>query len=411
MTKDFSLTQIIAILSGFAITGIIIGFVMIQVTRQDELPVDEPVEEDNNTPSPTVSLSQMPSYRNFAFDLFLDIARTSHGNFGFSPYGAYSTLLAIAYGSENETKEQLLQALGTSHIEEETARETNLLFRNHLLQDDIFTASSFLVKTGAIVNEDYQLKAKNYFLMKAGNIPPLGRDINDWFSNNTSESITQVINHGPVSPLITSYLINAFAVDVSLGEVLFFKENTVENFYTKEGAVATSFGIFTGTVDYFSGENAELVSINTRAKNYITHLIIPHGELASFYQTFSLTQLQEKKNQSQGKNITIKIPSVVFDDSLQLEENLRAINIIDIFSPTGADFSNMIDVYEEDPVYINTFMQKVAVTVNFGEQKSITTDDQEEHLVDVNRPFIIVIEEKNTNNIIFMGHITRPISQ
>ncbi len=410
MTKDFSLTQIIAILSGFAITGIVVGFVMIQITRQDEPSIPEPIEEDD-VPALTVSLSQMPSYRDFAFDLFLDIARTNPGNFGFSPYGVYSALSAIAQGSESETKEQLLQTLNTAILEEDVVRETNLLFKNHLLQDDVFTASSFLVKTGAIVNENYQLKAKDYFLMRAGNIPPLGRDINDWFSENTNENITQVINHGPVSPLITAYLINAFAVDVSLEEVLFFKENTVESFYTKEGAVSTSFGIFTGTASYFSGENAELVSISVRDKNYTTHIIVPRDELSSFYQTFSLTQFQEKKNQARSKNITIKIPTVVFSSSLQLEENLRAINVINIFSPTLADFSKMIDVYEEDPVYINTFMQEVAVAVTFGEHKSSTTDSQEEYLVDISRPFIVIIEEKNTNNIIFMGHIARPVTQ
>ena len=104
--------------------------------------------------------------------------------------------------------------------------------------------------------------------------------------------------------------------------------------------------------------------------------------------------------------------------TLRLDSNLKALGMTDAFDPDKADFSKM--TVAKDKLFIGAVVHKAFVDVNeegteaaaaTGVVIGITSAMPEPVTVfRADHPFLVIIKEKSSGSILFMGRVVEPSS-
>jgi serine protease inhibitor len=111
-----------------------------------------------------------------------------------------------------------------------------------------------------------------------------------------------------------------------------------------------------------------------------------------------------------GRELTLYLPKLELEYSKQLKEELIALGMPEAFS-SQADFSAMTDA---DPVYLDFVKHDSYVKVDEKgtEAAAVTTvgiiRTNLPPTIRVNRPYLFVIRERSTNNLLFAGKVMDP---
>jgi serpin B len=109
----------------------------------------------------------------------------------------------------------------------------------------------------------------------------------------------------------------------------------------------------------------------------------------------------------------IYLPKFEFDNKYSLNENLKALGMPTAFTWPGADFSGMDGTYN---LYIGNVIHQAYVKVDEkGTEAAAATvvnmlagSAMPRNVFRANHPFIFIIQEKDTGNILFMGRVSDP---
>lgn len=329
-----------------------------------------------------------------------------------SPLSVLTALALVQNGAESETLAQLEQALGG--LDRDTL---NAYMRAYC---DFLTESDEL-KIANSVWTDSSAEAKRAFLQKAVDSysaqlfsaplsdPKTVESINSWVKKNTDGMIPKIIEKADRYAVMM--LVNAIAFDAKWEtpykrsdiERLEFtsysgsKKKTdfmcsTENIYLKDGGAVGFMKPYKNGRFAFA---ALLPDENTGIDDYVASL---SGD--KLMKIFSSAK--------RGNEVNVKMPKFRAEYSTQLIDTLKKMGVKDAFDSKTADFSSLI---ENRDAYIATVVHKTFIEVDENGTRAAastlvgadTMSLMEPYSVCLNRPFVYMIVDTETNLPLFIG--------
>jgi serine protease inhibitor len=363
----------------------------------------------------------------FAFDLLKQIAgEQPNANVFISPFSVSSVLQMVANGAVGDTKTEMQRVLKTTglapdslnvackDLNESLNSQTNVILN---LASAIWFQEGFHLKPGFV--------ATNSRFFHAGlapvdfQKPASAQIINDWADTSTHGKIKDVVQW-PFDPLTKVVLANA----------IYFKGQWAHPF-DKNQTKPRAFHLVNGetkqtpmmsqrkTFSYQEGDGFQAVRLPYAGGRLKMYLFLPNTNsnpaklLAGMDNDTWRDKILPGFRDREG---TLAFPRFKLEYDVVLNDPLKALGMRHAFE--DADFSAMAG----EPLFVSKVKQKSFVDVNEEgtEAAAVTTvwvtnsvmvKPPEPFEMIVDRPFFFVIEDNETQSILFMGIVSNPTTK
>lgn len=336
-------------------------------------------------------------------------------NYLISPYSIEIALNMLREGAGGNTKNELDKVLGNRKI----------TFLN--IKDKLNVANALFIKNKYkknVLDTYYNKLIKDYnseILYDEYNTPKV---INDWVNEKTNGMIPQILDS--IDPYFTLGLANAIALDVKWQNE-FECNNTRSEVFTKDNGITINAEMMHNSYKYDTmylvSDDVKGIILPYQSDNEELEFIalLPKDKLDVYINNLNDEKLNKTLNSfvkiKEKEKINLSLPRFTYEYEIKDFINvLRKMGINDAFDSEKANFSNLINifVYVDDAIHktkieLNEKGTKAAAVTYFG-LKANAMLPQEEKIIDItfNKPFIYLIREKKSNEILFFGTVYEP---
>jgi serpin B len=394
------------------------------------------LKRDTAPDVPAVDLQELVAGDSaFALD-FYQAVHDQPGNLFFSPH-SLSLALAMTYaGARGETASQFAQTLhfnlpqdrlhpaynalalqlasrseGTPKIDQ--GRQFQLNVANSIWGQQGF---NFLPEFLDVLALNYGSGLRLADFVQA---PEAARQaINDWVSQQTHDKIKDLVPAGAINAATRLVLANA----------IYFQAGWLHPFdekMTKDGAFTLLDGSQVNVpmmsldqpvnFPYAQGNGYQAIELPYVGQTEAMDVLIPDaGKFADFEAGLNADQLANVLAGLQSQSVSLQMPKFTFSSSFGLSGVLKGMGMPLAFDPSQADFSGMDGKRD---LYISDVIHKAFVSVDEqGTEAAAATavivgltslPNEQVHLT-IDRPFIFVIRDLPTGEILFVGRVVNP---
>lgn len=375
-------------------------------------------------------LSKLAAANNtFAFKLLKQLSTKQPGTSVFvSPYSAATALQMAANGAAGQTRTEMQQVLGTTGLSTTALNSASKAATELLNPKDtnviLTTANALWYRQGAAVKSGFLDANQKFFssTVKAldfRNAPTAEAEINQWASDQTHGRITGIAN-GMIDPFYT---------DLVLANAIYFKGKWLDPFDTKltrqrpfhpaVGAVKNlPMMEMSKKFTYRKGSGYQAVRLPYMGYNLAMYVFLPDPGS-------SPAKLLQIMNGDNWRRVTmpgfnerdglVVLPKFKLENSIELNQPLKALGMKTAFDQKKADFSGMFG----DAHHISGVRQKAFVEVSEeGTEAAAVTEvavpmsaSFEENPpkpfeMIVDRPFLFAIVDARSEMILFTGLVS-----
>ena len=361
----------------------------------------------------------------FGLDLFQKIVSEDKNskNVFISPTSIQLALAMTYNGADGTTKEAMATALKKNNLDANSINNSYKSLTQFLQQADsnvvLEIANAIYYKEGFAVKSDFiKSNATNY------NAEVKGLDfkskksvdiINNWVASNTNNKIETIIDE--LSPDAVMVLLNAiyfygswekeFNPEHTMLRPFFVDANNkvdVKSMYTKD------------TLGYYAHDKFQLLEIPYGNGNYNMCLFLPemNTTVDDFISSMNPTDWENWISSIKQTDLTANIPKFSFEYEIPLKKILANMGMNEAFG-SSANFAN---INEKENLFISEVFHKTFVDVSEkGTEaaavtniviKEMSLDIEPPIVVEINRPFVFAIVEKQTDAIVFLGKVLNP---
>ena len=402
-------------------------------------PTNPPTADDSG--STQEGIQQVVDANNqFAFGLYNSLSENETGNLFYSPY-SISTALAMTYeGAEGQTAEEMKTVFHFPEFEilrPNSAAIYNLINKNNK-DYELSTGNALWVQYDYPFFYFYTSRDENYYGGKAAEVDFVGeteksrQTINEFIEKQTKNKIVDLISQGMLSPMTRLVLTNA----------IYFKGDWVYEFdegetRDREFSISENEKINVPTMymksedielNYANLEKLQILELPYKGNDTSMLIILPKqgnffdyekGEQEGVYYTLedinlSYEKLEEYKSQmNETKLAHIILPKFKFETEYLLNDVLSSMGMPTAFDQVLADFSGMGEMTN---LVISKIIHKAYIDVNEKgtEAAAATAVIMQVRAAfggenfEADHPFIFIIQEKETGEILFMGRVADP---
>ena len=344
----------------------------------------------------------------------LIVASFKEENYLISPYSIRIALSMLKDGANGETKKEIEDLIGNVN--------TKLGNENVKLANTVFIKDKYK----DYVNKDYtNLLSSSY---NSGIIYDSFNStdkINKWVKDNTDGMINKILDE--IDPDFVIGLANAIAIDAKW-QYSFECDSTLEgDFNTGDTILKVEMmrdSYRSEDIKYVKDNDIEGIILPYREELEFIALK-PQGSIKTYINNTTIDEINElisnANNASNKKRVYLKMPRFAYSyDYKDFMDDLKNLGIQKIFDPNGADLSNIISKNEEN-LYVSEAIHKAAIDLNeegtkaaavtyFGMtfNSAIEDEDYEIIQIELNKPFIYMIKDKKSNEILFFGSVYEP---
>lgn len=363
-------------------------------------------------------------YREAVTDYAIELFKRSNsvdGNTLVSPVSVMLALGMTANGADGETLKAFEEVLGKGM----SIDEINAYYKSYVdslpntEESKLTIANSIWIKnlTDLDVSSDFLRTNKNYYnshIYKTDFNKETVDDINKWVSDNTDGMIEIIINEIPSETLMM--LINAIAFDAEWVDV--YEEDQVRDtdFTKADGSIQSVEGMY-GSENVYIEDEDTTGFIKEYKNGYSFVALLPDEGISIEDYVADMTgeKYRALMDNKQSVLTHTMIPKFKYEYSVEMDEILKDMGIKDAFSSKAADFSNMAG-YEGGNIYIGKVLHKTfiemgekgtraaAVTAVMMDCGTAMPEEYKEVYLD--RPFVYMIVDNETNTPIFIGTVT-----
>jgi len=420
---------IIIIITMLAVAGGVLRFKNIDFSNPTEFLTSL---VDNTESIPLEFDTVVGANNQFAFDLYSEY-KSEKGNIFFSPY-SISTALTMTYeGAKGKTAEEMQAVLRIPKDDEIRRLESEKIY-NQINKDSedykLSTANALWAQKDYQFLEEYINNVEKYYGGKTTNLDFIRETeksrvtINDWVEDQTNNKIKNLIPKGAVNGLTRLVLTNAIYFKGTW--VLQFNEKDTkdEDFKTGSGqTVKVPMMKLTGDdaeFNYVKADNVQILELPYDGEDLSMLLILSkEGDLEKLEKSINTKKLSEWRCVLEKQRVDIYIPKFKFETKYFMSDTLKEMGMLSAFVFGVADFSGMDRTRD---LYITDVIHQAFVEVNEeGTEAAAATAavvaewgsaGGEAPVIPVfraNHPFIFIIQQKETGNILFMGRVNNPI--
>jgi len=367
----------------------------------------------------------------FAFDLYQAL-REEDGNLFYSPYSISLALVMTYAGALGETAQQMADTLHLVLSQDSLHPAFNSLDielgqRGESAQGKDDEGFRLNIVNAIWGQKNYQflatfldLLAENYGAglrtMDFANAPEESRIIiNNWVSDQTEGRIEDLIPQGVIDTLTRLVLTNAIYFNAAWQHP--FNEDKTSNgpFYLLDGGeVTVPMMRQTESFGYTKGDGYQAVELPYDGRELSMVILLPQaGQLETFEESLDAQRVEAIVNDLEPRQVAFTMPRFEFESDFSLKRALAAMGMLVAFSG-GADFSGMTGNRD---LFIADVIHKAFVSVDEAGTEAaaatavvmkLTAVPGSPVEVTVDRPFIFLIRDIETDTILFVGRIVNP---
>lgn len=366
------------------------------------------------------------SDNDFGIEIFKSVLQkeADSSNVFISPV-SISLALAMTYnGAEGTTKEAMEKTLRKSDY---SFNEINQLYKNlmqGLLSVDpkvtLEIANSIWYRQGFEVIPDFINVNRNYYKAEVNaldfNSPNSVLTINNWVSDNTNNKIDKIINEIPGDAVM--YLINAIYFK-GTWTYEFDKGKTTDRTFTlmNDSTVDLPFMEQETDLNYQHNDLFSAVELPYGKANYSMIVLLPNygktiNDIIAGLNSDAWNSWTHDFNE---QDVVVRLPKFRFQFKEKLNDALTDMGMGIAFT-NAADFTKIND---KGGLKISKVLHKTFVEVNEeGTEAAAVTSVEIIYtsaevpsalFFNVNKPFLFIIREKESNAIIFIGRVMNPV--
>ncbi len=358
----------------------------------------------------------------FALKLFAEETTGRAGNVLISPFSAYFALDMVLNGAAGKTREQMAAVLGTP-----TEQIDKLNQQNEECIKSLNSSSGVKLEVANAIYSDRSAPFKQSFIdlcqskysaeahSEDFSKPQTVAVINKWCSEKTHGKITEILKTLTKDDKLI--LLNA----------IYFKGTWREKFedrLTQDDHFTMSSGeqspvkmmhqrVHTG---YFRGSNFSSVSLAYAGDKQKMFIFLPNSDvkLAAFQAQFTEENWNSWKKRFRSTDVDLSLPRFKVEFKTDLKKSLVSMGMQNAFSAAG-NFSQMTSsnvcigyVLQKTYMNVNEEGTEAAAVTAVGMVRAAAARPSMPINFRVDRPFIVALVDEPTNQILFLGTITKP---
>ena len=412
-----NISKIVA-LSAVAAVAIVSGIFAVQYVSED-VSSDTLGESDGST----INKSEK---KDFVFAFYSEVAeKNKHSNIFFSPF-SISTAFSMAYeGAMGNTASEMQDVFGFEEDDSkrhEKISETLLRLNPEDENYSLEVANALWIKEGYEIKQDYIDTAKKYYSSTVDNVDFVSDDgvnkINSWTNEKTQGKIQDILAPGSTDEMTRMAITNAVYFKGKWGLQFNPTHTTEQPFWTdrSNSVMVPMMREAAAMYNYAETNSLKALELNYLGGDISMIVLLPKekGGLSSLEQSIDGKMLDSIKSSMTHEPLTVELPKFEFETQYNLAGPLRNLGLEDAFDRDNADFQGITD----EQVYLEKAAHKAFVNVNEEgtEAAAITalvvraTSGPPEPIAEfvVDHPFMFVIQEKETGEILFIGRVIDP---
>jgi serpin B len=401
------------------ISMLILSMFLLGCAPQIEIPT---VDDTSATPE---GINEVVKANNqFGLDIYSKISQEP-GNVFISPWSLASALSMTYEGARGNTAEEMKNVM---HLPDDKVRRSSFakLFNEINKKDkkyQLFTANALWAQEDYPFLPEYMNLVEKYYAGKATNVDFAGdteqarTTINDWVEDHTNNKIKNLFEKGVLTDMTRLVLTNA----------IYFKGTWLKQF-EKSDTFDADFRINSEkTVQvpmmsmhkeefkYYEDDKMQILEMPYDGEELSMLVLLPKkDDLTELENTISADKLSGWNQNLRQETLDVYMPKFTFETKYSLAETLANMGMPTAFSG-GADFSGMDG---SNILYITAVIHQAFVEVNEeGTEAAAATGVvmaktaiSQTLTFRADHPFIFLIQERNSGNILFLGKIVNPIA-
>jgi len=381
---------------------------------------DKPPKADDSQATEEGVQEVVDANNQFALDLYSNL--DSNENVFFSPY-SISAALAMTYeGAKGDTKDEMRDVF--YFPESNILRPNFAAIYNGINEGNkaykLSTGNALWVQENAPLNEDYITLIEKYYGGKAANLDFFNEPkesvetINSFIEKQTNNKIKDLLSEGDINAMTRLILTNA----------IYFK-GTWEWEFKKSSTHKVGFNINSEEVvqvdmmhmkndkasfNYLDTGSLQVLELPYKGEDVSMLILLPEDINSLELTTENLEKW--KSEMKEGDLDAIYFPKFEFETKYRLNDYLKAMGMPSAFTEE-ADFSGMTDL---ERLYIGFVIHQAYVKVDEKGTEAaaatavgmMATSAEPRSIFRADRPFVFIIQEKQTGNILFLGKVMDP---
>ena len=400
------------------IIGIVISSMILAIERRREMNKKESDVVNKKDPFEGQNITLSNDYNIDIIKLFNISA--GKNNYLLSPYNIEIALNMLRDGADGNTKKELDKVLGNRVINNVSVKDkigiANGVFIKNMYKNDVLEEYYNILKTkynSELIYDDFYTPDK----------------INNWVKEKTNDMIPKILDN--MNPNFVMGLASALAIDVKwLSGFDCSITNSQE--FTKINGEKVSVEMMHdsykyGSYKYLKNDDAiGIILPYQKEENSNVELefvgILPNKDIDTYINELTNDKLNNllnsAKTASNDFHVNLSLPRFKYDyNEGNFKEILKYLGIRDAFDTIKANFKKMVkvDVYVGEAIHkthieLNEIGTKAAAITYFGLDLKAALEEPkyEEVSVVFNKPFMYMIREKNTKEILFFGTVYEP---
>jgi serpin B len=370
----------------------------------------------------------------FAIDFYSNLKGKERGNLFFSPY-SISTALAMTYERAHGQTAKEMQSVFHFSEDHTVRRSSFAAVYNRLNKVDarykLRTANALWVQKDYRLLNEYIETAEKYYGGKATNVDfraaaeEARKAINHWVEEKTNNKIKDLFAKDSLNDLTRLVLTNA----------IYFKGDWVKQFdkgktkdedfkVSKDKKIKVPMMRRTDNEAIFNyGETDELQTLEMLYEGEELSMLIllpKYVNLGHLEKSLTVGNLNQWKSLLKRQRVDVYLPKFTFTLKYTLNENLKGMGMVSAFTPpeqpSGANFSGINgkkDLFIQlviHQAFIDVHEEGTEAAAATGVAMRITSlPPKRVPVFYADHPFIFLIQEKETGNILFMGRVINPV--
>ena len=420
------------IVSSIVIAVILIvgGFLLFN----QNIPISNNNNNQNNQNSVVLANGIVDANNQLAMDLYSKY-KSKEENLFYSSYSISSALAMTYEGAKGKTAEEMQAVLHLPNDKEKIHSDFASIFTEINKADKSYqltTANALWAQNDYPFREDYFKTVDDYYSGKVTNLD-FKTDtensrvtINNWVEDKTNDKIKDLIPKGILTSDTRLVLTNAIYFKANWSSQ-FNAENTADGQFKLGSGASTTAEMMYQINDFKYGETKDLqiLEMDYLGNDLSMLIILPkENDLNSLENSISVSNLASWEKNMDTEEVRVTIPKFKFETKYFMAEDLKEMGMPTAFDGSLADFTGMWNRQRDENLYISqvihqTFIEvaeagteaAAATAVIMAETSAGPGPVTKPKVFTANHPFIFIIQQKDTGNILFMGRVSNPTTQ
>ncbi|XP_038136974.1 serine protease inhibitor 2.1-like isoform X2 [Cyprinodon tularosa] len=357
--------------------------------------------------------------KDFAFRLYKKLSDHSDSqgkNIFFSPASISAALAALSVGARGETHQQLFSALGYSSsqlAQTDVDQAFRTLLANLTKGSAVFVDKLFKPKPEFldVLKQSYSAEG---FSVDFLNSTEAANTINQYVSDKTNGKINKLVES--LDPNTVMYLLS-YIYYKGEWEIPFVSLCTREDDFNVEENKKVRVQMMTMEEDVSTYIDQEIHTsvLHLPLRNLYSMLLLLPDNMTMLENNISPAHVNKWMKSMELRVWNIFVPKFSIKTSSKLNDVLKGMGITDVFG----DQANLSGLAEEKNLLVSEVVHQATLDVNeAGVSAAAVTGIRYVNYSGIegpipelkfNRPFMVIITERNAENILFIGKIVNPI--